>query len=109
MNGRSRWTMCILKGLFDFHVRLLLVAGALSLMPFTSGNDIEPGKEFYTAIRSTSAIVIDGNLNEWAGVPVLADPKFAIPKGAGTNGPYVLFETYAGGDWTGTDDHSSAV
>ena len=72
-------------------------------------NDIEPGKEFYTATRAVAPVVIDGALAEWAGVPVLADPKFAIPKGSGTNGTYVLFEPYQGGAWTGPDDQTSAV
>ena len=45
------------------------------------------------------------------GVPVLADPKFAVPKFSGTNASpnYVLFEQYAGGTWTGPDDQTSAV
>ena len=42
-------------------------------------NDIEPGKEFYTVIRTPNSIVLDGNLSEWSGIPVLADPKFSIP------------------------------
>ena len=72
-------------------------------------NDIEPGKEFYNATRIAKSVVIDGTLSEWAGVPVLADPKFAIPKGSGSGGTYVLFEPYAGGTWTGPDDQTSAV
>src|SRR5215470_5792267 len=75
----------------------------------TRANDIEPGKEYYTVIRAPAPIVIDGNLSEWAGVPVLADPKFAVPKGSGSAGTYVLFEEYAGGTWTGPDDQTSAV
>src|SRR5262249_28523426 len=73
------------------------------------GNDIEPTKEFYTVIRKPNPIVLDGDLSEWTGVPVLADPKFAIPKGSGASGTYVLFEEYAGGIWTGPDDQTSAV
>ncbi len=72
-------------------------------------NDIEPGKEHYTVIRAPAPIVLDGNLSEWEGVPVLADPKFSIPKGAGSAGTYVLFEEYSGGTWTGPDDQTSAV
>jgi hypothetical protein len=86
----------------------LLLAGVLIALNGRA-NDIEPGKEFYTATRAGGPIVLDGNLTEWAGVPVLADPKFAIPKGSGTNGTYVLFEEYNGGTWTGPDDHTSAV
>ena len=74
-----------------------------------AGNDIEPGKEFYTVVPAPRAIVIDGNLSEWGGVPVLADPKFAKPKGSGAGGTYVLFEEYNGGTWSGPDDQTSAV
>ncbi|MFM7100100.1 MAG: sugar-binding protein, partial [Verrucomicrobiota bacterium] len=76
------------------------------------GNDIEPGKEYYTALKTTQTITLDGKLNEWGGAPVLADPKFAVPKGSGAtaaNPNYVLFETYAGGTWSGPDDQTSAV
>ena len=38
----------------------------------------------------------------------ISDPRSAIPKGSGTNGTYVLFETYNGGIWTGPDDWTSA-
>ena len=74
-------------------------------------NDIEPGKELYTATHMTKTVTIDGKLDEWAGVPVLADPKFAVPKFSGTNANpnYVLFEVYAGGVWNGPDDQTSAV
>jgi hypothetical protein len=98
---------------------LLIVAPALCLCQFTTrANDIEPTKEFYNATRIPKPIALDGVLSEWAGVPVLADPKFSVKagaegtaagKGSGTNGVYVLFERYAGGDWTGPDDHTSAV
>jgi len=72
-------------------------------------NDIEPGKEFYTVNRAPRAVAVDGKLDEWTGVPVLADPKFSIPKGSGPNGKYVLFEEYGGGTWSGPDDQTSAV
>jgi hypothetical protein len=79
----------------------------------TWANDIEPGKEFYTAIKTRTPIVIDGNLDEWGPAQLLADPRFYIPKGSGTNDPVtgelVFFEVYNGGDWTGPDDHTSAV
>src|SRR5437879_13402015 len=80
-------------------------------MTMEKGNDIEPGKEYYTALRTTNVIVLDGNLTEWSGAPVIADPKSAIPKGSGTNANpnYVLFEEYNGGTWTGPDDQTSAV
>jgi hypothetical protein len=87
------------------------MALSLSLISPAFANDIEPGKEFYTATRAANPIVIDGNLSEWVGVPVLADPRFYIPKGSGPagTGTLVLFEEYAGGIWTGPDDHTSAV
>ena len=89
---------------------ILTLLAAVSLVPVSlRANDIEPGKEFYTVIRAPSAITLDGNLSEWSGVPVLADPKFSIPKGSGSGGSYVLFEEYAGGTWTGPDDQTSAV
>src|SRR4051812_39998270 len=74
-------------------------------------NDIEPGKENYTATKMPAPITIDGNMSDWAGVPVLADPKFSVPKGSGTTGGgnYVLFEPYGGGTWSGPDDQTSAV
>ena len=87
---------------------LAVVAGVLGALN-TFANDIEPGKEFYDATRAVTPIVIDGKLDDWAGVPVLSDPKFALPKSSGTNGTYVLFEEYSGGTWTGPDDQTSAV
>src|SRR2546428_2805645 len=91
-----------------------LLALGLSVVQLAIANDIEPGKEFYTATRVTNSIVIDGNLSasEWGGVPVLADPKFSVPKYSGTNSPrgtLVLFEEYSGGTWSGPDDQTSAV
>jgi hypothetical protein len=90
-----------------------------ALITLTRGNDIEPGKEFYTAVPTTNTIVIDGNLTEWTGAPVLADPKFYVKRGfegvaagkgsGGVDADLVLFERYNGGDWTGPDDHTSAV
>lgn len=82
---------------------------ALGLIPLSHGNDIEPGKEFYTATKAGGPVTIDGILTEWGGVPVLSDPKFAIPKGSGATGTYVLFEPYSGGTWSGPDDQTSAV
>src|SRR5437868_5685955 len=77
----------------------------------TQANDIEPGKEFYNVIYAPKPIVLDGNLSEWSGVPVLADPKSAIPKFSGTNANpnYVLFEEFNGGTWSGPNDQTSAV
>src|SRR6185436_3603323 len=82
-----------------------------ALMTLKSYNDIEPGKDSYTATAANRGIALDGSLSEWIGVPVLADPKFSIPKGSGATGTgtYVLFEEYNGGTWTGPDDQTSAV
>src|SRR5213596_2136804 len=91
----------------------LLPAVTICLAPLITRavNDIEPTKEFYTVIYAPKPIVLDGDLSEWAGVPVLADPRFAVPKYSGTNANpnYVLFEEYAGGTWSGPDDQTSAV
>jgi hypothetical protein len=82
-----------------------------ALMTLATYNDIEPGKEKYTATAATHGIAVDGSLSEWNGVPVLADPKFSVPKGSGAagTGTYVLFEEYNGGTWTGPNDQTSAV
>ena len=93
--------------------RIFLPAVALGLFGLNAMaiNDIEPGKEYYTVIGTPNAIVLDGNLSEWGGVPVLADPKFSTPKGSGPagTGTYVLFEEYNGGTWTGPDDPSRSL
>src|SRR6266516_4858595 len=90
---------------------LLSVLGLFLVRQTALANDIEPSKEFYTVVYAPNPIVLDGDLSEWAGVPVLADPKFAVPKYSGTNPSpnYVLFEQYAGGTWSGPDDQTSAV
>ena len=91
---------------------LPLLALALAVVPLgIRANDIEPTKEKYTAAFAPRPITIDGILDEWGGVPILADPKFAVPKGSGGGvAPhYVLFEEYGGGTWSGPDDQTSAV
>ena len=93
---------------------LLVALYMLVQMPLAQANDIEPGKEYYTAIKTPFPIVLDGDLSEWRGAMLLADPRFSIPKGSGDEGDLVFFELYdAGGpgtaDWTGPDDHTSAV
>jgi len=90
--------------LFEVCATALLLIGSSAL-----ANDIEPGKDQYSVVFAPKSIVLDGDLGEWGGVPVLADPKFAIPKGSGANGKYVLFEEYGGGTWSGPDDQTSAV
>ena len=78
---------------------LLAAAAGVFQLSTRAANDIEPGKEYYSAIHAPRPIVLDGDLSEWSGVPVLADPKFSIPKGSGPagTGNLVLFEEYAGG------------
>lgn len=71
-------------------------------------NDIEPGKEFYNATMFPKPPKIDGDLSDWAGVPVISDPMFWVPKGLVQPGKYVIFEPYNGGLWTGPDDWTSA-
>ena len=90
----------------------LLLAQALLL--FCHGafarNDIEPGKEFYTAIKAENPIVLDGDLSEWPDADVVTNPKFSIPKGSGpkpnVDGELVHFQTWRDGDWTGLNDHA---
>ena len=73
-------------------------------------NNIEEGKEFYTAIKTKNPIVLDGDLSEWTGANVIADPRFWEPKNEPReNQQLVNFELWQGGDWTGPDDHTSAV
>ena len=91
-----------------------LLALAACLLPMAApANDIEPGKKFYTAIKATKPIVIDGNLSEWTGANVIADPRFYTPKGSGSvvppSGTLVNFEPYDGGTWSGPDDQTSSV
>ena len=94
--------------LMEPKIPILVSLLALSLSPLQA-NDIQIGKEYYSAIHKPSAVVVDGDLSEWSGVPVLADPGIYTPKGSGTNGTLVFFEEYDGGTWTGPDDQTSAV
>ena len=80
-----------------------------ALITLATSNDIEPGKEHYTANPAPDTITLDGMLDEWRGIPVLSDPRFSIPKHSGRDGRLVLFEPHAGGTWSGPDDQTSAV
>ncbi|MGK0190612.1 MAG: hypothetical protein ACI9R3_006442 [Verrucomicrobiales bacterium] len=71
---------------------LITVTASLALHLGAQANDIEPGKEFYTAIKAANPIVVDGALSEWTGAALLADPRFSIPKGSGDAGTLVNFE-----------------
>ncbi|MFN0128582.1 MAG: sugar-binding protein [Verrucomicrobiales bacterium] len=90
-------------------IPFLAAVAALLLPSLSRANDIEPSKEFYTAKKAVNPIEIDGDLGEWTGANVLADPRFSIPKGSGDGGTLVNFEPYQGGSWTGPDDHTSNV
>jgi hypothetical protein len=84
----------------------LLTGAACFLIPLSlQANDIEPGKELQLAYPNVNPIVLDGNLSEWLS-PAIVNPRFSIPKGSGAAGQQVFFEPYAGGTWTGPDDHS---
>ena len=84
----------------------LLTVAACFLIPVSAqANDIEAGKEFQLAYPTATPITLDGNLSEWSS-PVIVNPQFSIPKGSGAGGQFVTFEPYAGGTWTGPDDHS---
>src|SRR5438093_1483273 len=86
----------------------------LSLVPSAiQANDIEPGKENYSAPKKS--IVVDGNLSDWGGVPVFKDTQFTVPKPNSNDNHapgVVTFEQCDlcgfGGSWTGPDDASSA-
>src|SRR5215207_6561219 len=88
--------------------RRLAVAACFLIPMSVEANDIEPGKEFQSAFPATNPIVLDGNLSEWSS-PAIVNPRFSIPKGSGPAGQLVNFEPYAGGDWTGLDDHSFSL
>ena len=89
--------------------RQLLTVAACLLVPIgAQANDIEPGSEFYTAFKTATPIVIDGDLSEWSSANAVENPRFSIPKGSGDGGELVSFESL-GGDWTGPEDHSSSL
>src|SRR5206468_8454966 len=52
----------------------LLSVVAWGAVQTVTANDIEPGKEYYTVQYAPKPIVLDGDLSEWSGVPVIADP-----------------------------------
>jgi hypothetical protein len=88
--------------------RRLAVAACFLIPLWVQANDIEPGQEFQFVLPTTNPIVLDGNLSEWSS-PAIVNPRFSIPKGSGAAGQLVTFEPYAGGDWTGLDDHSFSL
>ena len=77
---------------------------------FPEGNNIEEGKEHYTAIKAANPIVLDGKLDEWSGAQVVADPRFWEPKASPREEQELVnFELWQGGNWTGPDDQTSTV
>ena len=90
--------------------QLLTVAAWLLIPLAVQANDIEPGQEFQSAFPAANPIVLDGNLSEWSGRPIV-NPQFSIPKGLGPPPPGtgVTFEPHEGGDWTGLNDHSMSL
>ena len=65
-------------------------------------NGIEEGRDAFSA--GVASIEVDGVAADWADIKFLGNVKFRAE-----NGELVLFEEYAGGHWSGPDDHSSAV
>jgi hypothetical protein len=87
-----------------------VLATTLFLGATAQANNIEEGKEFYTAVKAKNPIVLDGDLSEWTGANVIADPRFWEPKNSPREDQELVnFELWQGGDWTGPDDHTSAV
>ena len=78
-----------------------IVAAAVRSLPALA-NGIEEGRDTYTA--AVASIEVDGDAADWADIQFLGNVKFRAE-----NGKLVLFEEYAGGHWSGPDDHSSAV
>jgi hypothetical protein len=97
--------------MFKYKNLLLTIAATLALQSSVSANNIEEGKEFYTAIKAPSPIVLDGDLSEWRGAMLVSDPGFHHPevRPEGDDGELIIHEEWAGGTWTGPDDHTSAV
>ena len=87
-----------------------ILAITLFMGAAAQANNIEEGKEFYTAVKAKNPIVLDGDLSEWSGANVIADPRFWEPKNSPREDQELVnFELWQGGDWTGPDDHTSAV
>jgi len=84
-------------------IQLLTFAICLLIPIHAQANGIEAGKELYSANKATNAIVLDGDLSEWAGISVIESPKFD-PNGGGDQ---VTFEPFGDGTWTGPEDHSA--
>ena len=92
-----------------------VVVGAVALIFCTATqaqNGIEPRYERYNADRKS--IEVDGDLSDWAGVAFI-EPRFEASdgretgKGNSTIGDvtYSTFAEFAGGTWSGPDDHTT--
>ena len=94
-----------------FASALMLLAGVFSL---NAQNGIEPRYEKYNADRKS--IEVDGDLSDWAGVTFI-EPRFEASDGReGGKGnveidgtTYSTFAEFAGGTWSGPDDHSTSI
>jgi len=76
--------------------QLLTVAACLLVPLAVPANDIEPGQGFQSATQAAKPIVLDGNLSEWSGQPIVS-PQFAIPKGSGAAAGQLVAVGQAGG------------
>ena len=57
-----------------------------------------------TYIAPMTAITIDGDASDWAGIEPLTAVEFRT-----ANDEWVVFEEYDGGIWNGPDDHTTSV
>ena len=92
-----------------------VIVGAIALVfcnTTKAQNGVEPRFERYNADRKS--IEVDGDLSDWAGVAFI-QPRFEASdgretgKGNSTIGDvtYSTFAEYAGGTWSGPDDHTT--
>ncbi|MEZ5326086.1 MAG: LamG-like jellyroll fold domain-containing protein [Verrucomicrobiales bacterium] len=94
---------------------LIPLLGLACLNPIVAqGNDMDPDTEFYTALKTPVAIVLDGDLSEWGGANVIDNPRFSMfPKGIGfenaTPDEIVTHDEYGSGTWDGPDDQASVT
>jgi hypothetical protein len=94
---------------------IAVVVGAITLLfcnTTQAQNGVEPRYERYNADRKS--IEVDGDLSDWAGVAFI-QPRFEASdgreagKGNSTIGDvtYSTFAEFAGGTWSGPDDHTT--
>ena len=94
------------------------VLGAIALLIGVSSvqaqNGIEPRYEKYNADRKS--IEVDGDLSDWSGVPFIS-PLFMASDSRETGKGnkeiggevYSQFAEFAGGTWSGSDDHTTSI